>query len=121
MNIDYMEHELSKREKKIARVCIDKGLDIEYREALERVESVLQTWRNAEIKNNKEAYMEMWRAIREEDRSIGLRYNDMKGSRYLGTVIDLYFHGYINSEDIEGFNDGTKEEINRRVEIMKKY
>ena len=36
-----MYYILSKREKKIARACIDKGLDAEFREGLEKFEAII--------------------------------------------------------------------------------
>ena len=40
-----MFHELSKREKKIAKACIDKGLDAEFKEGLENFQAIIQDWR----------------------------------------------------------------------------
>jgi hypothetical protein len=40
-----MYRELSKREKKIARACIDKGLDTAFREGLEKSSAVISDWR----------------------------------------------------------------------------
>ena len=46
-------HQLSKREKKIARYCIDKGLEAEFREGLEKSEAIIQDWRVGKFETNK--------------------------------------------------------------------
>ena len=40
-----MFHELSKREKKIAKACLDKGLEAEFKEGLENVDAIIEFWR----------------------------------------------------------------------------
>lgn len=54
-----MSHELSKAEKKIARRCIDKGLDAEFREGLEKFETILQDWRAGKFAGNRAAYLKL--------------------------------------------------------------
>lgn len=40
-----MYYELSKADKKIARRCIDKGVDAEFREGLEKFDAIIRHWR----------------------------------------------------------------------------
>lgn len=103
-----MDHELTKAEKKVARRCIDKGLDAEYREGLEEFDRILHDWRTGHFASNQEAYFRLYKAVEKKDRAIGSRYNDLRGSRYLITVLGILQDGYISKEDIEGFSDKTK-------------
>ena len=65
-----MYYELSKREKKIARACIDKGLDAEFQVGLENIEAIISDWRNGEFAGNKDAYHEMYRGLDTKNRAI---------------------------------------------------
>jgi predicted DNA-binding ArsR family transcriptional regulator len=108
-----MYYELSKREKKIARACIDKGLDAEFREGLEKIEAIISGWRNGEFAGNKEAYHEMYRGLDKKNRAIAKRYDGLSGSRWLVTVADILRDGYISEEDIKDFSEETKALIKR--------
>ena len=111
--------ELSKREKKIARECIDKALQAEFREGLEKVEAIISEWKNGKYADNGEAHRTLHKTIRETDKAIAIRYDRITGSNYLDTVIDVLVSGYIRKEDIEGFNETIKEVINRAFESRK--
>jgi hypothetical protein len=113
-----MSHELSKREKKIARACLDKGLDAEFREGLEKFETILQDWRAGKFANNKEAYHALYGAVHKKDKAIGRRYDGLTGSRWLITIVGILQDGYISEEDIKDFSDETKETIERWRNIL---
>jgi hypothetical protein len=49
-----MYYELSKKEKKIARQCIEKGLDTASKEGLQKCEAVINEWRQGKFSSNKE-------------------------------------------------------------------
>jgi predicted DNA-binding ArsR family transcriptional regulator len=115
-----MPHELTKREKKIARDAIDKGLNAQYKEALEKAGSVITEWRSGQL-GNQDAYGKLYKEVKENDYWIGRRYNDMRGSMYLRTVIDILYDGYISEEDIKDFSDETKARIMESIAIAKKF
>ncbi len=103
-----MFHELSKREKKIAKACIDKGLDAEFKEGLENFQAIIQDWRAGKFESNKEAYHQLFKAIDKKDNAISRRYDGLTGSRWLITVVELFREGYISEDDIKDFSDETK-------------
>ncbi len=103
-----MYHELSKREKKIARACIDKGLEAEFREVLEKARSIISDWTEGKFSNHKEGYHKLYKAIDEKDHAISKRYDGVTGSRWLVTVAVILFDGYISDADIQEFSDETK-------------
>src|SRR5690348_16865181 len=103
-----MDHQLTKAEKKIARVCLDKGLDAEFREGLERFALILDDWRAGKFGSNKEAYHKLFGAVYDKDKSIARRYDGLTGSRWLITSIGILNDGYISRKDVEGFSDVTK-------------
>ena len=74
-----MFHELSKREKKIARTCIDKGLEAEFKEGLEKFQTIMQDWQAGKFASNKEAYHQLFKAVDEKDNAISRRYDGQQG------------------------------------------
>lgn len=110
--------DLPKREKKIARALIDKGLNIEFANALDEFHEILVDWKS-NSKDNKESYHKIYRAVIDNDKHIGRRYDGLTGSRYFITVVSLYIDGIISDEDINDFSEETKEKIKRMSDIYK--
>ena len=103
-----MHHELSKKEKKIARVCIDKGLDAAFKKGLENCEAVIRDWRQKKFSSHKEAYHKIFKAITDLDEAIARRYDGLTGSRYLVTVVQLFLEKVITEDDIKELSEETK-------------
>lgn len=103
-----MYYELSKREKKIAKACIDKGLDAEFKEGLEVCGTVIDAWRDRKILSNEEAYHQLFGVLHKKDKAIARRYNGLGGSRWLVTVAAQLYDGYISQDDIKDFSEETK-------------
>ena len=114
-----MYYELSKREKKIARACIDKGLEAEFHEGLEKFETILRQWRENKFATQKEAYHQLYAAVDKKDHAISKRYDDLTGSRWLITVAAILHDGYISENDIKDFSNETKAVINDLVNHWK--
>ena len=107
-----MNYELSKREKKIARVCIDKGLDTAFKEGLEKSEAVISSWRQGQFPTNKEAYHKLYKVLTDVDEAIAKRYDGLTGSGWLMTVAQLFAEKKITEDDIKDFSHETKGVIN---------
>ncbi|HMG90193.1 MAG TPA: hypothetical protein VK589_09035 [Chryseolinea sp.] len=107
-----MYYELSKPEKKIARACIDKALEAEFYEGLEKFETILHDWRQGKFASNKEAYHQLFTAVDEKDSAISKRYDGLTGSRWLQTVAAVFHDGYISENDIKDLSIDTKAVIN---------
>ena len=106
-----MYHELSKKEKKIARIFIDKGLDTAFKEGLENCAAVINDWQKRKFNSNDEAYHKLYKVISNKDYQIGRRYNGLTGSRYLITVAQLFSEQIITEEDIQEFSEQSKAAI----------
>ena len=115
-----MYYELSKPEKKIARACIDKALEAEFYEGLEKFEAILHAWRKGKFANNKEAYHQLYKAVDKKDDAISKRYDNLTGSRWLLTVALVLQDGYINEKDIKDFSTETRTVINYLVQKFEK-
>jgi hypothetical protein len=112
-----MYYELSKRDKKVAKRCIDKGVDAEFKEGLENFQAILQQWREGKFASNKEAYHQLFKAVDKKDNAIGRRYDGLTGSRWLITVIQILQDGFISEEDIKDFSDETKAVIDSFINL----
>jgi hypothetical protein len=106
-----MYYQLSKGDKKIAKACIDKGLEAEFRDGLNKCESILRDWSEGKFANNKEAYHQLYKALHTKDSAIGKRYDALTGSRWLITVAAILNEGYISEEDIKDLSAQAKEQI----------
>jgi hypothetical protein len=106
-----MYYELSKREKKIARECIDKGLDTAFRGGLEKSEAIVSDWRQGKFSSNKEAYHKIYKALTDQDDAIAKRYDGLTGSRWLMVIAQLFSEKVITEDDIKEFSDETKDII----------
>ncbi len=102
-----MYYELPKREKKIARACIDKGLNIAYTNALNEVGLVIQNWHTEKL-NTRDAYMKLFKVVEQHDDAIASRYNNLGGSKWLAAVAQLYAEKIITEDDIKDLSDETK-------------
>lgn len=114
-----MYYELSKRDKKVARRCIDKGIEAEFKEGLEQFEEIIAQWREGKFATNKDAYHELFKAVDKKDYAIGRRYDRLSGSRWLMTVTQLLHEGYISEDDIKDFSEETKVAVSRYIHFLK--
>ena len=96
--------ELSKKDKKVAREVIDKGLQREFENGLGKTEELLQIWRKG-LKNNNETYHAVYKHIRGFDKHIALRYDNITGSRYLLTITGQLLDGVLHNEDLVDFSE----------------
>jgi hypothetical protein len=103
-----MYYELSKSDKRIAKACIDKGLEAEFREGLTECESILRDWSEGKLVSSKEAYHQLYKALIKKDTAISNRYDGLTGSRWLITVVEILKDGYISENDINDFSNETK-------------
>lgn len=111
-------HELTKKEKKIARLLIDKGVDTEFRISLEQADEILTEWKQG-VLDNRAAYHKLFQKVKENDKWISRRYDGLRGSNYLMTVACIYADGQITEEDIKDLSDETKEVLYRRLLFSK--
>src|ERR1039457_3325873 len=98
--------ELTKAEKKILRIAIDKGLQLDYVTAITEMDEVITKWKEKRI-DNRDAYGAMFKTMRDNDKYIARRYDGLTGSRYLITVCMLYNEDKVTDADLEGLREET--------------
>lgn len=111
---------LSKREKKIAREIIEKGLQIEYAKCLYDADTVLQNWKNKKT-DNRETYHLLYQTVKDNDKHIARRYDGMRGSMYIDTIAAQLADGIISEDDLKEFSEETQKEITGLCRILKTH
>ena len=101
---------LSKREKKIAREIIEKGLQIEFAQCLSDADSVLQNWKDKKTEN-RETYHLLYQTVKNNDKHIGRRYDGMRGSDYILVIAAQLADGIISKDDLKEFCEATQNSI----------
>jgi len=113
-----MYYELPKKDKKVARQLMDKGLLIEFERGLNSFDAILQKWK-AENGDVKETYYAIFSAVKDFDKHIGRRYDGIGGSRYLETVVAQLLDGVYDISEIDAFSPQVKEDTLRFVKSWK--
>jgi hypothetical protein len=110
--------ELSKADKKAAREIIEKGLQQEFAAGLERSYQILADWKAGNI-NNREAYHELYGHIRDCDKHIARRYDNMKGSTYLLIIAGQIIDGVVEETELQKLSSDAREFVNRILSLNK--
>lgn len=108
--------ELTKREKKLARELIEKGLLEEFKRGLTSFDAILQQWKT-EGGDIKQHYCKIFSAVKDFDKHIARRYDGMRGSRYLDTVAYQLIDELYDVSEIDGFSPEAKDTILRMARI----
>lgn len=104
--------ELTKGQKKTARLLIDRALQRECETFLNKTrEFSQQTMQNGQSPH--ENYLALYKIVYDFDKHVAQCYDNMSGSHYLPTIIDLYVASVLTDEDISLFDEELKEYIKR--------
>ncbi len=102
--------ELSKKDKKVAREIIEKGLQKEFANGLNEAYAVLQKWKKNDLEN-RDAYYLLFKTITDFDKHIARRYDRISGSTYFLIVTSQFAEGIISEEDLKDFSPEIREKI----------
>lgn len=101
---------LPKSQKKKARKIIDKGLQKDYANGLLKVKDLLNNW-STEMPDHREIYMKVYKTVKNHDKEIARKFNNVTGSKYVFTIVILLLEGLISEEDLDEFSPPIKEKI----------
>jgi hypothetical protein len=102
--------ELSKKDKKKVREIIESGLQQEFAKALFDVDSILIGWKN-KSKNNRDAYLSLYKHIIDSDKHIASRYDGITGSKYLFIIAAQLLDGVISENDLKDLSNEVQQAI----------
>ncbi|SFE35560.1 hypothetical protein SAMN05518672_105381 [Chitinophaga sp. CF118] len=105
-----MSVELSKKDKRIARDVIEKGLQKEFQQGLQQFDAILQKWKN-EQQDNRDIYHNLFKSVHDFDKHIARRYDNMKGSTYLLILVAQLMGNLICEEDLIELNPDVRNDI----------
>lgn len=101
-----MYYELTKGEKKLARKVLDKGLEQEYLLGIKLAINAISDWKN-QRSDTKDCYMKLVQGLNKIDQGIARLHNGKGGSRWAEVIAGQLLGGFIETDDLEGFNDKT--------------
>lgn len=58
-----------------------------------------------------EAYLELWKHIKEKDREIANTFDNMRRSTAIYSLINMVAYGYISKEELAKFSEETQEKV----------
>ena len=108
--------ELSKADKKTAREIIEKGLQQEFANGLDRSYQILADWK-AGNKNNRDAYHELYGHIRDYDKHIARRYDNMSGSKYLFIIAGQIIDEAVDESELQKLSPDARDFVNRILSL----
>ena len=109
---------LTKKDRKVARSIIEKGLLQEFANGLTQFDGILQQWKDQSM-DTREAYQKMYSKVRTFDKHIAQRYDGMKGSNYL-TIISLQLYDKVIAEDdIDELSEESQERVYQLVNFYR--
>lgn len=111
-------NELSKPDRRAAREIIEKGLQQEFAEGLNQSYRILEDWK-AGNKSNRDAYQELYGQIRDFDKHIAERYDNMKGSTYLFIIASQIIDGATEETELQKLSPEAIEFVQRILELNK--
>ena len=102
--------ELSKADKKAARILIDKGIAKDFEKILIESEALLAEWRAGATPGG-DLYGKLYRHIIASDKQIARKYDGITGSRYFFVLAIQLAEGLIEVDDIKTLSDGVQQRL----------
>jgi hypothetical protein len=112
-----MTYELPKSQKKVAREIIEKGLQREYQNGIEKVDAVIEKWKSGKL-DNREAYLSVYKKLTSHDKHLARRYDNMSGSKYLMIISGQVADGVVSFDEIGKLNDQAKQVIKNWRDVL---
>lgn len=94
--------ELTKSQKKTARILINQALEIECNGFMKGVKEALQ---QDTTESSHARYLKLYKMVDEFDEHIAARYDRLSGAHYLDAVAGLFFDDVLSETDIEQLGD----------------
>jgi phospholipase/lecithinase/hemolysin len=105
-----MPAEFSKKDKRIAREAIEKGLQKEFQQGLQQFDAILQKWKDGQ-QENRDAYHNLYKSVRNFDKHIGRRYDNIKGSTYARILGEQLADKLISEEDLAEMTPDARRDV----------
>ena len=100
----------SKRDKKLLRDIIEKGLQKEFKSGIEQLETIIRVWRQRQI-DTSDVYRQLNETMNEHDKGIARRYDQMNGTTYAQIVAAQLADELITESDLQELSDEMRQQI----------
>ncbi len=108
--------EVTISDKDIAKGIIEKGLQKEYEDQLNKYSHILKEW-EANPRENKAMFHKLYRKMIKHDKHMLQRYAKVTDSKLLLVIAAQLVDGIITKEDIEHLSEEAKSEIKRIISL----
>ncbi len=109
--------DLTKSQKKKVRQLIDIAVKRDYVDAIKRVKRLCDSF--VEGKSDpREYYMKLFSTVRNKDKNIARRYNDLTGSQYFMRTCVLLAEEVLTEEDLQELDPDLKSRLIRTSKIL---
>ena len=100
----------SKRDKKLLRDIIEKGLRKEFKSGIEQMESIILLWRQRQI-DDSDIYRQLNETMHEHDKYISRKYDQMNSTTYAQIVASQLADQLIEESDLDDLSEDMKLQI----------
>lgn len=101
--------DLNKKDKKVARELIAKGMHKEFDLEMEKFDAILRGWRTEGI-NAQEHYHKLYAAVIDFNKHIARRYDYLPSSTYISTVGAQVVEKLIDRNELDSLSPEAREE-----------
>lgn len=103
--------ELTREEKKICRNIIARALQRDYEKAILKTENIIQKWKNKEA-DSAETFFTLYNTLKERDKYIAMRYDNISASSYLQTLAILLIEETLTMDDLNELTHENRKKVN---------
>ena len=100
----------SKRDKKLLRDIIEKGLQKEFKSGIEQLETIIRVWRQRQI-DTSDVYRQLNETMSEHDKSIARRYDQITETNFVQIVAAQLADELIDESDLQELSDDIRQQI----------
>jgi hypothetical protein len=111
--------EFSKRDMKVVRELIKKGLLNDFAKGLFKADEILNDWKQ-EATDNRESYHKLYKHIIDFDKHILRRYDSTRGADIVYTLIQQLNEGLVDAADLKELTHAGQEEMQRMFQFRKR-
>jgi hypothetical protein len=108
--------ELSKSDKKVARLLMDKGIEKELEICNNDIAEIIKEWNNQKV-TIRETYSKIYETVQKNDKYIARNYDGITGVHYFNTVVVLFKQKLLSDEDINQFSEEVRTKIKKCSEL----
>lgn len=105
----------SKEDNKVARKLFEVALQRELKKEMQLFSKILDQWKTQQPEDNKDDYYKIYTAVKDFDKHISRRYDGLKNSWFMGTLISMLEDKTITTADLENFSEEAKSEISKTI------